>query len=533
MRLPEVRSLRVLTAVFASTLLLSACSDSVEETPTGPASRPSFSLTSSGPQDFGAAIAAANKHTAALMTRPGVVGTGVGLNPAGQPVVKVFLSTGNVAGIPDQVDGVGVVPEVTGMFVARTDPTLKARPAPIGSSIGHPDVTAGTLGARVTDGGKVFILSNNHVLANGNAANAGDPTLQPGAYDGGIDPQDIIGTLYDFEPIKFNGGINTMDAAISWVTDPNDVSGSSPEPADGGYGAPGTATLTATLTSPAMQVQKYGRTTGHTLGEVTETNVTVSVCYETQGPFRCKKAATFAGQIGISDGSFSAGGDSGSLIVTADANKNLVGLLFAGSSTRTIANPIGPVLTRFGVDIDTTVPDPTVSDPPTLVSVSVTPTSASRTVGETQQFTATGHYSDASTANLTSTAVWSSSNTAVATIDAGSATAVGEGTTNITASYGGTTSDASLDVSAATLPPGDFSLTATGYKARGRQQVDLVWSGATSADVDVYRDGQLVGTTANDGSYTDNIGQRGGDSYTHQVCQAGESTCSNVTTVTF
>ena len=78
-----------------------------------------------------------------------------------------------------------------------------------------------------------------------------------------------------------------------------------------------------------------------------------------------------------------------------------------------------------------------------------------------------------------------------------------------------------------------ITLSATGYKVKGTQKADLIWSGATSADVDVYRDDNKISTTANDGSYTDNINRKGRDSYTHKVCQAGTSTCSNVATVTF
>lgn len=80
---------------------------------------------------------------------------------------------------------------------------------------------------------------------------------------------------------------------------------------------------------------------------------------------------------------------------------------------------------------------------------------------------------------------------------------------------------------------GDFTLTVTGYKVRGRQTADLEWSGATSTNVDVYRDGALITTTANDGFYTDNIGQVGGGSYTYQVCEEGTTVCSNEATVTY
>lgn len=82
-------------------------------------------------------------------------------------------------------------------------------------------------------------------------------------------------------------------------------------------------------------------------------------------------------------------------------------------------------------------------------------------------------------------------------------------------------------------PAGDFSLTATGYKVRGLQKADLNWSGASSANVDIYRDGALVATTGNDGAYTDNIDRRGSGTYTYQVCEAGTATCSNEATVTY
>ena len=79
---------------------------------------------------------------------------------------------------------------------------------------------------------------------------------------------------------------------------------------------------------------------------------------------------------------------------------------------------------------------------------------------------------------------------------------------------------------------GGISLTATGYKVKGLQKADLEWSGAIGADVDVYRDGALITTTSNDGAYTDNIDNRGGGSYTYEVCEAGTtSSCSNEATV--
>jgi serine protease len=76
-------------------------------------------------------------------------------------------------------------------------------------------------------------------------------------------------------------------------------------------------------------------------------------------------------------------------------------------------------------------------------------------------------------------------------------------------------------------------LSGTGYKTRGFKIADLTWTGATSTSVDVYRDGSVVATTANNGAYTDNTGQKGGGSHTYRVCEAGTSTCSGNVTVSF
>lgn len=80
---------------------------------------------------------------------------------------------------------------------------------------------------------------------------------------------------------------------------------------------------------------------------------------------------------------------------------------------------------------------------------------------------------------------------------------------------------------------GGITLSATGYKIRGTQHADLTWSGATSTNVDVLRNGALIVTTANDGTHTDNINRSGGGSYTYKLCEAGSSNCSNEVTITF
>jgi N-acetylneuraminic acid mutarotase len=78
-----------------------------------------------------------------------------------------------------------------------------------------------------------------------------------------------------------------------------------------------------------------------------------------------------------------------------------------------------------------------------------------------------------------------------------------------------------------------ITLGAAGRKVGGINTVRLTWSGATSTNIDVYRNGALVVTTANDGSYTDSTGDTGRARYTYRVCEANTDTCSNDVTVRF
>ena len=305
------------------------------------------------PPGFDKAIAAKERHAAELLDKPGVAGIGVGLNPAGKPVIRIYKEKANVPDLPDSLDDVPVQAVTTGVLQPRAPTDRFPRPVPIGVSSGLAGVATGTLGARVTNGTDVFALSNNHVFAGINSGSTGDGIIQPGDVDGGSDPDDRIATLADYEPINFDAGsTNTIDAAIG-LTSAGDVGTATPPD---GYGAPSSTTATAFV---GQAVQKYGRTTGLQLGTVAETDVTVDVCYLPIFDF-CLEEARFVHQFSITPGPFSAPGDSGSLVVTQGGNEP-VGLLFAGGDGLTIANPIDAVLQRFNVTIDGSSP---VEGPP-------------------------------------------------------------------------------------------------------------------------------------------------------------------------
>ena len=340
-------------ALSLGILLGLACGDRPDDV-TGP----SAAFGPARSEEVRAAIVAQERHTRALLRIPGVLGTAVGLLPNGRAAVRIFVTSPDVPGLPPHLHGIPVTRHVTGLFVAFGDPTTRARPAPLGYSVGHPLITSGTIGARVRDAaGNVYVLSNNHVLAAANGAGLGDATLQPGPFDGG-GAADQIGTLFAFKALDFSfGSQNTMDAAIA-LSNVADLGNATPS--DDGYGMPASGIFgdadadgvfddkTALL---GVAVQKYGRTTKLTRGQVTGINGTVQICYEVLLLF-CAKSATFVDQLIIEPGAFSGGGDSGALIVTDDANKNPVALLFAGTSTATVANRIDLVLNHFGVTVD-------------------------------------------------------------------------------------------------------------------------------------------------------------------------------------
>lgn len=231
------------------------------------------------------------------------------------------------------------------------------RPIKLGTSGGNiNDVSrlyccSGTLGALVEDGDFKYILSNNHVLARSNIAAPGEQIIQPGLIDQqcNYDTADAVAHLSDFVKIRFKKGrtvpINAVDAAIAQVVpgavDPNGVILN--------IGQVGSETVEAI---PGQAVKKSGRTTGFTTGIINSIDVTVDVKYSDECGGTANKLARFKNQIFITPGGFSAGGDSGSLIVEdVNIHPRAVGLLFAGNDSYTVANPIDAVLAAFGVSM--------------------------------------------------------------------------------------------------------------------------------------------------------------------------------------
>jgi hypothetical protein len=195
---------------------------------------------------------------------------------------------------------------------------------------------SGTLGALVTDGSTQYILSNNHVLARSGQAVVGEDVSQPGLIDSNCQVATIVGDFAGGPPLGSN-----VDAAVATLR-------AGQMDSTGFILDIGVPSSTVVNPSVGLAVAKSGRTTGFTTGSISSINTSVNVQYQRGCGGGKKFTVSYTNQIVISGSSFSAGGDSGSMIVTNNSSHNPVGLLFAGSSSATIANPIGEVLTKLG-----------------------------------------------------------------------------------------------------------------------------------------------------------------------------------------
>ncbi len=191
---------------------------------------------------------------------------------------------------------------------------------------------SGTLGAMLVDSnGTRYVLSNNHVLARQGQAKPGETISQPGLIDSNCKPSQTVATFTAAPPLGSN-----VDAAVGTL------SAMHPNGFIMDVGVP-----SSDVRPPAigLLVTKSGRTTGLTTGKVTSISTSVRVGYSDSCGSRTTLTVNYTNQIVVTGTKFSAGGDSGSLIVTNDANHQPVALLFAGGGSSTIGNPIGQVLT--------------------------------------------------------------------------------------------------------------------------------------------------------------------------------------------
>lgn len=225
-----------------------------------------------------------------------------------------------------------------------------SRPLCIGPSVGHYQITAGTLGAFVTVRRKsgTFMLSNNHVLANVDNATRGDRILQPGPIDN-LAPSQLIAGTFESAVVLKKTAPNQVDCAIAKINDNIDI-----EPRE--LWNVGLLAGTATpYDSDTELVFKIGRTSGLTWGRITAIEL---------DPIEISMGSivhAFNGQIeieGTGVSPFSKPGDSGSLVV--DPQYKAIGLLFAGSTTGgrngkglTYANPIDDVLDKLKASLVT------------------------------------------------------------------------------------------------------------------------------------------------------------------------------------
>ncbi|MCI0349975.1 MAG: S1 family peptidase [Acidobacteriales bacterium] len=230
-------------------------------------------------------------------------------------------------------------------FLFADDNRLKQNlPVKLGTSGGNVNdrsnafCCSGTLGALVTKGGTNYILSNNHVLARSGQAVAGEDVSQPGAIDVGcnIANTSIVADLSEAQPLGSN-----VDAALAQVR-------SGAVDSTGAILHVGVPASTIGTPAVGMPVAKSGRTTFLTCASIGSVNTSVSVRYQ-QGCGKGKKfTVNYTNQVVINSSSFSAGGDSGSLIVNSNTAQP-VALLYAGSSSTTIGNPATEVAQKLGV----------------------------------------------------------------------------------------------------------------------------------------------------------------------------------------
>lgn len=228
--------------------------------------------------------------------------------------------------------------KVVGQLVPQADPLAKQKPIESAFSVGHVQITAGSLGAIVKKGAKRYLLSNSHVLANSGKGKPGDKVLYPGPADGGEDPANWIATLSEAVPFTKGGAfVNEVDAALAEVREER--------LAQLKYAVSKAAVpFSVGVAERDMVVTKRGRTTGVTKGKIIDTDFRFVLNYDGVGKIG------FTRQVLCER--YTDGGDSGSLVVDAETGK-VVGLHFAGANGGSVFNPIQSVIKALGFTFTT------------------------------------------------------------------------------------------------------------------------------------------------------------------------------------
>lgn len=370
MRIPLLRSSAVLLVllIICSLVLLNGCSENQNPNAAGTAPQTTGQALTTSSAEVQAVMAVQNRHTPSLMATSNVVGTAVGLTDDGRPALLVLLKeapvkgASSIASVPPVLEGIPVIMEVTGEFRAMkgrgggvSHTALQTPPIQLGTSGGwrydlaNGFCCSGTLGSLIHIGSTQYVLSNYHVFwgdivpgGNSRVATAGDPVIQPGL----VDVSCNANLAQNVANLSGSGSLPSanVDAGYAQV-----ISGM--VRTDGAILEVGTLSASTVAAFLKQAVKKSGRTTGLTRSSVNGLNATISVQYDNECAGAVAFTKTFTGQILVANkgSKFLNSGDSGSLMVEdVTTNPRAVGLLYAGSSTTAVANPIGDVLAWVG-----------------------------------------------------------------------------------------------------------------------------------------------------------------------------------------
>jgi membrane-associated protease RseP (regulator of RpoE activity) len=366
----NILKIGIITAILIFAFTFWMLCSKVPESPVGPVDTiGSTTLTAANPS-IQKVMAVQEQYTADLMSNPDVVGTAVGLTADDKPAILVLTARdmtidkfdskslkkmAAASVLPTSIDGLPVVVMNTGRIYAMGKPTpvshtaKQTPPIKLGTSGGFADdldngyCCGGTLGSLVKKGTTLYILSNYHVFYGDIAdATAGKDVIQPGLIDVNCTKNNaqVVAKLEGTRSLPNSN----VDAGLAQI-----VSGM--VNTNGEILEIGQLSATTIAASLKQAVKKSGRTTRLTTSTVSGLNGTVSVQYEQNCAGAPAFTKTFTGQILVTNrgSKFLNSGDSGSLMVqNVTTNPKAIGLLFAGSSSIAVANPINEVLNFFG-----------------------------------------------------------------------------------------------------------------------------------------------------------------------------------------